>query len=93
MATNFIGRSLTANILEQNVALNMGFVYMVSNDSANVVTLSFEVASASATELMVLKAGESRTNLDFPIGTLYYKADVNTSAVRIEGLKKKDVNY
>jgi len=93
MATNFIGRSLTANIAEQHVDLNMGFLYTISNDSTAVVTLSFEVASASATELMVLKAGEARTNLDLQIGTLYYKADANTSAVRIEGLKKKNVNY
>jgi hypothetical protein len=93
MATNFMGRSLTANIAEQHVDLNMGFIYLISNDSANTVTLSFDIASASATELMVLKAGESRLNLDFPIGTLYYKADVDTSALRIEGLKRKDVNY
>ena len=93
MATNLIARSLTANILEQNVVLNMGYVYLIVNDSVNTVTLSFEVASASATELMVLKAGESRTNLDLPVGTLYYKADVDTSAVRIEGLKKKNINY
>lgn len=93
MATNFVGRSLTANQAEQNVALNMSYVYMISNDSANQVTLSFDVASASATELMILKAGESRTNLDFAIGTLYYKAGADNSAIRIEGLKKKDVNY
>lgn len=93
MATNFVGKKLTANILEQNVALNMGYVYMISNDSTAVVTLSFEVASASATELMILNAGESRTNIDLSIGTLYYKAAADTSYVRIEGLKKKDVNY
>ena len=93
MATNLIARSLTANIVEQNVALNMGFVYLISNDSANVVTLSFDIASATATELMVLKAGEARTNLDLSIGTLYYKADVDSSAIRIEGLAKKNVNY
>jgi hypothetical protein len=75
------------------VALNMGFVYLISNDSANVVTLSFDIASATATELMVLKAGEARTNLDLSIGTLYYKADVDSSAIRIEGLAKKNVNY
>lgn len=93
MATNFKGRSLTANQAEQNVALNIGYVYLISNDSASVVTLSFDVASASATELMVLKAGESRTNLDLSIGTLYYKAAADTSAIRIEGLAKKDINY
>jgi hypothetical protein len=93
MATNFIGRKLTANIAEQNVTLNMGFVYLIKNDSANVVTLSFEVASASATELMILNAGESRTNLDFPIEKLYYKAAADTSYVRIEGLAKKNINY
>jgi len=93
MATNFKGRSLTANIVEQSVALNMGYIYMISNDSANVVTLSFDIASATATELMVLKAGEARTNLDLSIGTLYYKADVDSSAIRIEGLAKKNVNY
>ena len=93
MATNFKGRKLTANIVEQSVDLNMGYVYLISNDSVNVVTLSFEEASATATELMILNAGESRTNLDLSVGTLYYKADVDTSYVRIEGLKKKDVNY
>jgi len=93
MDSNFIGRKLTANILEQHVDLNMGYVYLISNDSANVVTLSFEGASASATELMILNAGESRTNLDLSIGTLYYKAAADTSYIRIEGLAKKDINY
>ena len=93
MATNFKGRKLTANIAEQNVALNMGYVYLIANDSTAVVTLSFEVASASATELMILNAGESRTNLDLPVGTLYYKAAADTSYVRIEGLAKKNINY
>lgn len=93
MATNFVGRSLTANIAEQNVDLNMNYVYLIANDSTSSITLSFDVASASATELMVLKAGESRTNLDLPIGKLYYKAAADTSALRIEGLKKKNINY
>lgn len=93
MTSNFIGRKLTANIVEQHVDLNMGYVYLIANDSTAVVTLSFEGASASATELMILNAGESRTNIDLSIGTLYYKAAADTSYVRIEGLKKKDVNY
>lgn len=89
MATNFIGRSLTANIAEQNITLNMTFINLIVNDSANVVTLSFDVASASAaSNLLVLKAGESRQNLAVPFSKLYYKADVNTSALRIEGLAK-----
>jgi hypothetical protein len=91
MATNFIGRSLTANILEQNVTLNMAFINLIVNDSVNTVTLSFDVASASAANnLMVLKAGESRQNLAVPFGKLYYKADVDTSALRIEGLAKAE---
>jgi len=93
MATNFIGKQLTANIVEQHEHINMGFIYLIVNDSVNTVTLSFDVASATATELMVLKAGESRTNLDLAVETLYYKADVDTSAIRIEGLTKKNVNY
>ena len=91
MATNFIGRSLTANILEQNVTLDMAFINLIVNDSVNVVTLSFDVASASAaSNLMVLKAGESRQNLAVPFSKLYYKADVDTSLLRIEGLIKSE---
>jgi len=91
MATSFIGRSLTANQTEQNVALNMVFINLIVNDSVNVVTLSFDVASASAaSNLMVLKAGESRQNIAVPFTKLYYKADVNTSALRIEGLADAD---
>jgi len=93
MATNLIARSLTANIAEQHVHINMGYIYMIVNDSVNTVTLSFDIASATATELMVLKAGESRTNLDLAVETLYYKANVDTSAIRIEGLAKKNINY
>lgn len=93
MATNFVGRKLTANMAEQHVDLNMGYVYLITNDSTAVVTLSFEIASASATELMILNAGESRTNIDLSIGTLYYKAAADTSYIRIEGLAKKDINY
>jgi len=89
MATNFIGRSLTANILEQNVELNMGFINLIINDSANTVTISFDIASASAANnLMILKAGESRQNIPVPFKKLYYKADVDASAMRIEGLTK-----
>ncbi len=91
MATNFIGRSLTANIVEQNVTLDMEFINLIVNDSANVVTLSFDIASASAaSNLMVLKAGESRKNLTVPFSKLYYKADVDTSLLRIEGLAKAE---
>lgn len=93
MTSNYIGRSLVANIVEQHVDLNMGYVYLITNDSINTVTLSFEGASATATELMILNAGEQRTNLDLSIGTLYYKAAADTSYVRIEGLKKKNANY
>jgi len=90
MTTNFIGRSLTANIAEQNVELNMAFINLVINDSPNTVTLSFDVASASAANnLLVLKPGEDRKNIAVPFTKLYYKADVNTSALRIEGLAKE----
>jgi len=85
--TNYVGRSLTANIAEQNVELNMAFINLIVNDSVNVVTISFDVASASAaSNLMVLKAGESRQNLAVPFTKLYYKADADTSYIRIEGL-------
>ena len=87
--TNFIGRNLTANIAEQNVELNMAFINLIINDSVNTITLSFDVASASAGgNLMVFKAGEQRTNIAVPFENLYYKADVDTSALRIEGLAK-----
>ena len=87
--TNFIGRSLVANILEQNVELNMAFINLIVNDSPNTVTVSFDIASASAANnVMVLKTGESRENLPIPFGKLYYKANVDTSAMRIEGLAK-----
>jgi len=87
--TNFIGRNLTANEIEQNVELNIEFINLIVNDSANIVTLSFDIASASAANnLMVLKAGESRTNIAVPFKKLYYKANVDTSAMRIEGLAK-----
>ena len=91
MATNFIGRSLTANILEQNVTLDMSFINLIVNDSTSVVTLSFDVANASASNnLMVLKAGESRQNLAVPFSKLYYKAAADTSYIRIEGLSKAE---
>jgi len=89
MANNFIGRSLTANIAEQNVELNMAFINLIVNDSINTITLSFDIASASAGgNLMVFKPGEQRTNIPVPFGKLYYKANVDTSALRIEGLSK-----
>jgi|LakMenEpi03Aug12_release.lakeMendotaPanAssembly.Ray.scaffolds.fasta_scaffold269890_2 hypothetical protein len=89
--TNFIGRSLVANQAEQNVELNMAFINLIVNDSTAVVTLSFDVASASAaSNLMVLKAGESRQNLAVPFSKLYYKAAADTSAIRIEGLSKAE---
>jgi len=87
MATNFIGRSLVANEIEQNVELNMAFINLIVNDSPNTITLSFDVASASAVgNLMVFKAGEKRTNIAVPFKKLYYKASADTSAFRIEGL-------
>jgi len=87
--TNFIGRSLVVNELEQNVELNIEFINLIVNDSANIVTLSFDIASASAANnLMVLKAGESRTNIAVPFKKLYYKAAADASAMRIEGLAK-----
>jgi len=88
MATNFIGRSLTANILEQNVELNMSFINLIVNDSANVVTISFDVTAT--TNIMILKAGEVRKNIAVPFGKLYYKATADASALRIEGLAKAE---
>jgi len=88
MATNFIGRSLTANILEQNVELNMSFINLIVNDSANVVTISFDVTAT--TNIMTLKAGEVRKNIAVPFGKLYYKAAADASALRIEGLAKAE---
>jgi len=89
--TNFIGRNLTANEIEQNVELNMAFINLIVNDSINIVTLSFDIASASAANnLMVLKAGESRTNIAVPFKKLYYKAAADASAMRIEGLAKAE---
>jgi len=88
MATNFIGRSLTANILEQNVELNMSFINLIVNDSANVITLAFDVTAT--TNIMTLKAGEVRKNIAVPFGKLYYKATADASALRIEGLAKAE---
>ena len=85
--TNFIGRSLTANIAEQNVELNMAFINLIVNDSANTITVTFDEATTSS-NVMVFKAGEQRTNIAVPFENLYYKADVDTSALRIEGLAK-----
>ena len=91
MATNFIGRSLTANQAEQNVELNMAFINLIVNDSTSTVTLSFDVASANASNnLMVLKTGESRKNIAVPFGKLYYKAAADASYLRIEGLAKAE---
>jgi len=87
MTSNFIGRQLTANVIEGNVVLDMAFINVIVNDSANVLTLTFNVASASATEKLILKAGESRENLAVPFNKLYYSADTDTSLFRIEGLK------
>jgi len=87
--TSFIGRELTANQAEQNVTLDMGFINLIVNDSANIVTISFDIASASAANnLMILKAGESRQNVAVPFKKLYYKAAADASAMRIEGLTK-----
>jgi len=88
MATNFIGRSLVANILEQNVELNMSFINLIVNDSANVITLAFDVTAT--TNVMILKAGEVRKNIAVPFGKLYYKAAADASALRIEGLAKAE---
>lgn len=84
---NFVGRTLTANIAEQSVALNIEFISYIKNESDNVVTVSFDTAT-TGTETMVLKANEGRTNLEIPFKTLYYKADVNASELVIEGTIK-----
>jgi hypothetical protein len=90
MATNFIGRSLTANQAEQNVTLNMAFINLIVNDSVNTLTLSFD-AVTTGTETMVLKTGEVRENIAVPFTKLYYKASADSSAFRIEGLSKTEI--
>jgi len=86
MTTNFVGRELQANIAEQNVELNIAFINLIVNDSANIIKVSFD--EVVGTNLMILKAGESRTNIAVPFKKLYYKANVDASAMRIEGLAK-----
>jgi len=90
MASNFVGRDLVANTVEQNVTLDIAFINLVVNYSVNTITICFDVAGASATETLVLKAGESRQNLAVPFSKLYYSADVDASAIRIEGLTKAE---
>jgi len=88
MATNFVGRELVANIAEQNAELNIVFINLIVNDSANIIKVSFD--EVVGTNLMVLKAGESRQNIAVPFEKLYYKANVDASAMRIEGLTKAE---
>ena len=88
MTTNFVGRELQANIAEQNVELNIAFINLIVNDSANIIKVSFD--EVVGTNLMILKAGESRTNIAVPFKKLYYKAAADASAMRIEGLAKAE---
>ena len=88
MATNFVGRSLVANISEQNLTLNMSFINVIVNDSVNTITVAFDQAT-TANNTMILKTGESRENVAIPFKKLYYKASADGSAFRVEGIVKE----
>jgi len=88
MATNFVGRSLVANISEQNITLNMSFINVIVNDSVNTITIAFDEVT-TGTNVMIIKTGESRENVAIPFKKLYFKANVDTSAFRIEGIVKE----
>ena len=59
--TGYVSKELTANILEQNVTLNVNEFYLINNISANIVTINLD-NTCTEDGAIKLAAGQSIEN-------------------------------
>ena len=87
--TGYVSKKLTANIAEQNVVLGINVFKLIKNTSSNVVTINIDNATTEA-DSIELAAGESIENFNIYCKTLYYKASVDGSTLKVIGLRDKE---
>jgi len=87
--TNYVSLKLTANIEEQNVALNTNVFKLIKNVSANTVTINID-NDTTEDNTIELATNESIENFYVYCKTLYYKASGDASTLKIITLRDKE---
>jgi len=88
--TGYVSKELTANILEQNVTLNVNEFYLINNTSANIVTINLDNLTTEDNAIE-LSAGQSIENFKEYCKVLYYKAAADASTLQI--IAKREKSY
>jgi len=85
--TGYVSKKLTANILAQSVTLDVNGFYLISNTSANVVTINLDnlVTEEGAIELA---AGQSLENFKEYCKVLHYNSAADGSVLKIIGKRE-----
>jgi len=86
--TGYVSKKLTANQAEQNVALGVNVFQLIKNESANVVTINIDNLTTEADSIELI-AGASIENFNVYCKTLYYKASVDGSVLKVIALRDK----
>lgn len=90
MANRYATVNDTATVTEQSAVIRIDEVTFIANDNASTgdLYLSFENSIASGEDYMVIKAGETFSNLNhLKCHTLWFKASADTVAFRLVGMK------
>lgn len=82
MVKDYVSKKLTANIAEQQVTLDAKGFYLISNESANVVTINMDEVTTGDNAIEI-GAGKSLENFKTSCKELYYKAAANGSTLQI----------
>jgi len=85
--TGYVSKKLTANILAQSVTLDAKGFYLISNTSANVVTINLDnlVTEDGAIELA---AGQSLENFKEYCKVLHYNSAADGSVLKVIGKRE-----
>jgi len=86
--TGYVSKKLTANIAEQSVVLDTNIFQLIKNASANTVTINIDNLTTEDNSIE-LAANESIENFESYCKTLYYKASVDGSTLKIIALRDK----
>lgn len=80
-----------ADQAEKSSVVDVKSIALIHNVSDAVITFSFDAASATTDDVIILDAGAKIEDLDIPCYTLYYKAtSADNKNFRFIGLKERN---
>jgi hypothetical protein len=83
--TNYVSKKISSGTTEGNVALNVKEFKLISNESANTITINFDNATTEEGAIELL-TGQSIENFRVFCKTLYHKASGASSTLKVIGM-------